>query len=106
MKWHGQILFVETEKGADDRWTPTKTYRPYYGEVLRNIRRWDSSQTVNGDVNINNQISIVADPYILGHLAYIKAIQWNNKFWKVTSIEQNYPRLTLDLGGLYNEESA
>ncbi len=106
MKWHGNVLFVETVEQGVDRWVPTKTYKPYYGDVLRVIRRWDSSQTVNGDVNINNQISIVSDPYILGHLAYIKAIQWQGQYWKVTNIEQNYPRLTLDIGGLYHEEQS
>lgn len=105
MRWYGNVLFVETEEQEVDRWIPVKTLRPYAGEVLRCIRKWDSSQTTNGDVNINNRISIVSDPYVLGHLAYIKAVEWNGSLWRVSSIEQDGVRLNLDIGGLYNEES-
>ncbi len=45
MKWYGNVLFVETEEQEVDRWIPVKTLRPYAGEVLRCIRKWDSSQT-------------------------------------------------------------
>ena len=51
---------------------------------------------------INNQIEIVADPYINQHFPSIRYVMWNGTKWKVTSVEDQFPRLILALGEVYN----
>lgn len=80
-----------------------KTYR---GDILRNTRRYETGGGLNDDVNISNQVSIVADSYILDNLEYIKYIEFHGSFWKVTSIDIQRPRLILTIGGVYNGEQA
>lgn len=77
--------------------------RFYYGDIIRNVSRWDSSGSLNDDISINNNISIVADPFAVANFQHIKYVKWLDTKWKVTSVEVQYPRLILSMGGVYNE---
>ena len=57
------VGYAETRECRPGIWEETITERPYYGDVLRNTRRLEGADTINGDVALNNRISIVADPY-------------------------------------------
>ena len=103
-KWFGKIGFdqgtVETTPGV---WQPSILEKSYYGDVQRNSRRLQTSDKVNDDLNISNQISIVADPYANENFHKIRYTYFMNTKWKVTDIEVQYPRLILTLGGEWNE---
>ena len=58
----GHAVTTETEPGV---WTEQITERSYYGDVIRNVRKLQTSDQVNDDINISNEISIVADPFSL-----------------------------------------
>lgn len=75
----------------------------YYGDVIRNLRRLNDNSKVNPDVNISNQISIVADPFANNNFHTIRYVEYMGAKWKVTDVEVQYPRLILTIGGLYNE---
>jgi hypothetical protein len=106
-KFYGQIGFVKTEEEADTGLTlPVITERDYYGDVNRVVRRWEAGQKINDDININNEISILSDPYVTENIPWIKYVRWNNAVWKVTTVEVQYPRLILSIGGVYNGEQA
>ena len=62
-KFYGNIGFAETVETEPGVWVEEMTVRPYYGELVRNIRRLENSGGVNDNVNISNDISIIADPY-------------------------------------------
>lgn len=106
MKFCGVIGYCETVEGTGDaegNWEDVATEYTYYGDVLRNNRRYDAnSESVNDNLNINNQISIVADAYAYAHIYAMKYIEWMGKRWKVDSVEIQRPRLILSIGGLYN----
>lgn len=90
---------VETEPGV---WEEDITYRPYYGEFARNSMKFQTSSAVNTDVNVYNELSIVADPYAENHFQNIRCVEYAGTKWKVTSVEPKRPRLILQLGGVWN----
>lgn len=76
--------------------------RNYYGDVIRNARQLDNSQTVNPDLSVNNSISIVADPYANENFFAIRYAVWMGKRWTISNVTVQRPRLILELGGVYN----
>lgn len=78
------------------------TEHQYFGDVIRNTRGLDSSNKVNGDISVNNAISIVADAYACDHFMKIKYVEWAGALWTVTDVEVQRPRLILTIGSVYN----
>ena len=101
-KWYGVIGYADTVEVEPGIWEEQVTERPYYGELIRNTRRIQTTDKVNDDLTISNQISIVSDPYAINNFHAMKyAVLWGTK-WKITSVEVQYPRLVLEVGGVYN----
>ena len=102
-KWFGQIGYVQEVQTAPSVWTSEETVREYYGDVIRNTSRWSTNQdSTNDDLTINNQISIVADPFAYQNFHSMKWIEFMDAKWKITSVEPKYPRLILTIGGVWN----
>lgn len=103
-KFFGPIGFVTPVEDpiGSGIWIEKPVEKNYRGEVIKNIRRWDSSQQLNDNLNIRNSISIVADPYISNKLNTVRYVKWLGTYWQVVDIEVQYPRLLLNLGGVYN----
>lgn len=105
MKYFGNIGFAEMRETSPSVWTEVITERPYFGDVRRLSRRSQATEYLNDDiVQYSNSISIVADPYALNNLQSIRYIEWMNSKWKISNVEVAYPRLNLEIGGIYNEE--
>lgn len=108
-KWYGIIGFISQEPREDDPgvYDEVKTERPYYGDVLRNAKRFDTAgDKVNVDLNISNRISILADQFAMNHFHQMRYLQWNDIFWNINEVEANPPRLVVSLGGVYNGGTA
>lgn len=101
-KFYGAIGYAKTMETMPGVWTEQITERDYYGDVIRNSRRLQSSDKVNDDINISNQISIVADPYAINNFHSMRYAEFMGAKWKISDVEVQYPRLLLTLGGLYN----
>lgn len=101
-RWCGVIGYAETIEIEPGVWSEEFTEHKYYGDLLRNSRRLQGSQQVNDDITISNQISILADPYAFQHFHAIRYAELFGTKWKVSSVEVQYPRLILELGGVYN----
>lgn len=103
MRFYGIVGFwlesVEIRPGV---WKPDIVEKTYVGEVRRNARRFQSTENQTDDLIINNQISIIADLYANEHLHSIRYVEWKGVKWKVSNVTIDYPRLTLELGGVYN----
>lgn len=102
-KFYGKIGFFETKDNGDGIWKQKIVERPYYGDLMRNISQNQTSDKINDDININNSISIVSDPYANENFQHIRYVEFNNAKWKVTGVEVQFPRLILTVGGVYNE---
>lgn len=79
--------------------------RKYYGDVVRSSRRWETGTDINDNLNISNQISILADDYLNEHLFAVKYVQYMGARWKVSQVEINRPRVLLTIGGVYNGQT-
>lgn len=105
-KWYGSIGYAETAETEPGLWEEQITERQYYGDLIRNIRKLQTSGGVNDDINVANEISIVADPYANQNFHAMRYVDFMGAKWKITSVEVQYPRLILTIGGVYNGEQA
>lgn len=101
-KWFGKIGFSETKETKPGVWEEIITVREYYGDVTRNTRRFQSSENLNDNIVVSNDISIVADPYAIQNFHSIRYIEFMGTKWKIDNVEVSYPRLILTLGEIYN----
>lgn len=101
-KYYGSIGYAETVETEPGLWEEHITERKYYGDLVRNTRALQNSGEINDSVNVNNQISIVADPYANQNFHAMRYIEFMGTKWKISGVEVQYPRLILSLGGLYN----
>ena len=100
-KWFGKVGYsetVETEPGISES---QDTVHEYYGDVLKNTTRWSRNpDSANDNLTVTTQISIVADDdYAIEKFHSIKWIEFMGTKWKVTTVEPQFPRLLLSLGG-------
>lgn len=107
-KWHGRIGFetqVEVSPGPGKAtvWKPQIVERHYYGDVTRVTKRYDRGDKVNEDLTINNQFSVISDPYANQNYWNMKWIEWGGHKWKVSEITVEPPRLTINIGGEYQD---
>lgn len=104
MRYYGKVGYCTSVEARPGVWVVDHVVeRPYYGEVLRYSRRYQTTDKVNDNLDISNQISILADPYAYEHFAEIRYVYWMGAKWKVSSVEVEYPRLKLTVGGVYTE---
>ena len=101
-KFFGKVCYSTTKETAPGVWTPIEEPREYYGDVIRNARKWNSGESTNDNLDISNEISILADQFALENFNAIKWVEWSGVKWKVSGVDILYPRLTLRLGGVYN----
>lgn len=106
MRYFGKVGYAIPEETGLDIIEDTIVERSYYGDVLKNNRRWEKGEGVNDNLNVSNKISIIADPFAYEHSYAIKYAQWMGTNWKVTDLEIDRPRLILTLGGVWNGPSA
>lgn len=100
-KWRGKVGFAvstETERGV---WQDTIVEHTYYGDLLKNFYRNSSTDSVNDNVVISNEVSFVADPFANNNIDAIRYVEFAGIKWKVNSIEINYPRISLRFGDVY-----
>lgn len=102
-KFYGTIGYAVTEEIRPGVWEPNVTERNYYGELIRNFRKLESSGNLNDNINVANEISIVADPFAYENFHSMLYVTYMGAKWKVTNVEVQHPRLILTLGGVYNE---
>lgn len=106
-KWSGMIGYSELVETSPGVWTDQITERKHMGDVLRNASRWSTnSASTNDDLNVNNQISIIADPFARQNFHSMKYIDFMGAKWKITNVDVQYPRLILTVGGVYNGQQA
>ena len=102
-KYYGTIGYAKTIETSPGVWEETIIEKNYKGDVLRNTRRYESADKLNDNININNQISIIADSYAYENFFSMRYITWFGSKWKITNIEVQRPRLLLTIGGVYND---
>ena len=100
-KWAGVIGFGITTN-ENDVYIDTITEKPYKGEQLRCSYKWQQASKVNDDFTVNNQISIIADNFAYENIGTMKYVTILGVKWKITSFDPQYPRIILNVGGVWN----
>jgi hypothetical protein len=104
-KYYGSVGYEDTVESTPGIFKEEIIPRDYYGDILQNNRKLENSGEINDSINVNNQISIVADPYALKNFGNMRYITWMNSKWKISSVEYVPPRLNITIGGVYNGEA-
>lgn len=104
-KFYGKIGYAITTETAPGVWRPSIVERNYYGDVTRNLRRLESAQQVNDNINISDTISIVADPFAYENFFAMRYVEYMGAKWKISTVDVQRPRLLLTLGGIWNGET-
>lgn len=109
-KWCGKIgFFVNEEVIKDGRhtgvWKSRIIERKYQGDMLADYRKMENTAySTNGNISINNKLSILSDRYLNDNLLDIKYIEFKGQKFSVASLDTiNAPRITITLGGVYHE---
>ncbi len=102
-KFYGEIGFAISKETAPGVYTDTIERRFYYGEVISRRIRTTNGTSINDNVNVSDEISIVSDPFANEHYFAMKYVTYMGVKWKVENISVQFPRLVLSLGGIYNE---
>lgn len=99
----GKVGFIKTIEKEPGIWVYDEPIeRTYYGDTIRNTRNLESSSNVVDNFNINNNISIVADKYANENFQYMKYVIFKGIKWKIATATIEYPRIILNIGGVYN----
>lgn len=102
-KFYGKIGFAsEVKEVRPGIWKDEIIEKSYFGDLIKNNRKLQNSNQVNDNINISNEISIIADPYANNNFHSIRYVEFMGSKWKVTNVEVQYPRLILTIGGVYN----
>lgn len=101
-KFSGKIGFMTTEETAPGVWNEVIKEKTYYGDVVRNTSRMQPTSSPIDNIVVNNNISIVADPFACSNFQHMRYVIFMGNKWKISNVEILYPRIVLSLGGLYN----
>ena len=96
----GYAISTETSPGV---FTDAITEKTYYGDILRNSRRWSTEQQANDNLLITNRISIVGDDFAHANWSFMKFVRYGGVSWEISNVDIERPRLILTLGSVYNE---
>lgn len=105
MKYAGEIGFGISSEVRPSVWQESIVTRRYKGDVNRVSRRLQSTDKVNDDVVISNEIEIFADAFAYENFQNIKYVTWMGTKWTVNTITVEHPRLILEIGGAYNGDT-
>lgn len=95
-KFYGKIGYAITEETTPGVWEERIIERVYYGDVTRNSRRLQSSENLNDNIVISNEIGIVADPFAYQNFHQMRYVEYMGAKWKISNVEVKYPRLDRD----------
>lgn len=106
MKYSGMVGYGIQEEVAPGIWRERIVERKYLGDVVQTA--WHSqaaASTLNDNPSLNCQIEIVADAFAWANYGNIRYVVYENSKWKVSSIQVRRPRLILNFGSIYNDQT-
>lgn len=104
MKWYGQIGFLETKEVSPDHYESVATEKTYMGDLTKAYKSNQMESTINQDITLSNQLSIIFDPYLQENFYKIAYVTFGGAKWKVSNISVEPPRIVFSFGSLYTED--
>lgn len=104
-KFYGKIGFATNVETSPGIWEDQIVERPYYGDVVKNARKFSQTDSQSGTLTITNEFSILADAYANENFHAIRYVEWMGIKWTATTIDATQrPRLIINVGGIYDGE--
>lgn len=100
-RFSGKLGFVTTHETEEGVWLEDVVEINVKGTIRSLYVRNDNSSSANTNLRLTNEISVLMDTKYQSYLETLKYVVWKGSKWEVQSIGVNYPRLTINLGGLY-----
>lgn len=101
-KFFGGIGFATQVETSPGIWEDKIIEKQYYGDITREARRFSASEQVLDSINLSNQLSIIADGYVVDNVQNLRYVRWLGGLWKISYVELKFPRLVLEMTGVYN----
>lgn len=101
-KFYGVVGYCWDKETSPGIWEEQRVERNYYGDLMRNNLQWQTCETLNNNLTVNNQISILADDFAYENFNAMRYVVLRGVSWEVKSVEIQRPRLVLTIGGVYN----
>nr|DAP35456.1 MAG TPA: hypothetical protein [Caudoviricetes sp.] len=101
-KFFGEIGFATQVETSPGIWEDKIIEKQYYGDITRESRRFSASEQVLDNINLSNQVSIIADGYVTDNIQNLRYVRWLGGLWKISYVELKFPRLVLEMTGVYN----
>ena len=75
----------------------------YFGDVLKNGKRNESTQNLIDDISLDNEFSIIADKFARDNFHAMKYIIFYGVKWRISSVDASSPpRIKIRINGVYN----
>ena len=105
-KYSGMLGYVMPAKeDPPGIWKPSAVVEKLgRGDLIRQTITNEDVSGLSDGININNQISIIMDPFVNKNLESLKYAILYGARWEIQSLSINRPRVILTLGGVYNGE--
>lgn len=101
-KFYGPIGFAKSVEKKPGVFEDEIVEHKYYGDLIKNEVRVQSTDQFNDNITIANRISIVADPYANDNFYAMRYVKFMGAKWKITHVDIQRPRLILTIGGVWN----
>lgn len=105
-KYSGYIGFAVPVDKGNDIWEDVIVEHKYRGNILNQTRRYVEGMNVLDDIECTVRISILSDEFLRANLAQMRYLHYSGGVWKIKSVEPSYPRIVLNVGGVYNGPQA
>lgn len=102
MKFSGNIGFATSEETVPGVWVDTIVERQCRGEILQNQNRWQNTEQINDNFQLDNKFSIVLDAFLQENWTKIRYLKYQKVAWEISKIEIKHPRLILTVGSIYH----
>lgn len=104
-KWYGTVGYGIMKETIPGVWNPCVIERAYYGDMASNSSSTQQGEGLNDDIELKNDVSIVADAYAYENFASMRYITIMGVRWKIRSVKVQRPRLLISIGGVYNGQT-
>lgn len=103
-KYYGNIGFsTSMEETSPGVWEDKIIVKPYFGDMTKNVRRWQGSDRLNDNLTISNNLEIIADEFMVQNFVNIRYVEFMGVKWTVSDVSFEFPRAVLTLGEVFNE---
>ena len=102
-KFYGEVGYAVLTESAPGVWVEEIKEHLYYGDLVRDTRQMNASDSLNDSITISNSFSIVADPFANANFHSMRYISYLGTKWRINNVEVQRPRLILSVGGIFNE---